>query len=125
MSDDVFVPGEPRSPIEIEHGMDRCVFYGKRGTRTIKDARVDFRKAKRDYQVAMAKSRQADKVGSRADREDRAIIEHEALWEDMDTKEILMKYGEDKKDDLNRELSSLQTDSKLIIAAQQIGGGIR
>ncbi len=87
----------------------------------MRNARDEFLAAKRKYQVALATTRQAEK-GSQVDRADKALIAHEDLWAAMDTAEVTMKYAQDKKDDLEKELSGLQTSARLIMQEYNVAG---
>ncbi|AEL98085.1 hypothetical protein EUREKA_70 [Mycobacterium phage Eureka] len=104
---------EPLTPVGIEKQMARALHYVKKGTRVVKETRSEYLARKRAYKLALAEARQSD-TGTRADREDRALISTKKLWEEMDEAEVAMKYAEDKRDDLEKELSALQTGTKLV-----------
>lgn len=103
--------------------MAEAVGFIKKGTRVVKESRDDYFAKKRAYKLALAQVRQDD-TGSRVDREDRALLATADLWEAMDTAEVGMKYAEDKKGDLEKELMALQTDAKLVLQAYNVSGRI-
>ncbi|NGX06416.1 MULTISPECIES: hypothetical protein [Mycobacteroides] len=112
---------EPTNPVEIESRIRDVVSYISKGTKVVRQARDEYLAAKRKYQLALAVARQSEQ-GTRADREDKALAANAQLWEDMDTAEVTMKYAQDKKSDLESELSGLQTSARLIMQEYNVSG---
>ncbi|SKT46421.1 hypothetical protein [Mycobacteroides abscessus] len=112
---------EPTNPVEIESRIRDVVSYIAKGSAVVRNARDEYLAAKRKYQLALATKRQ-ECSGSRSDREDMALIANAELWEQMDTSEVTMKYAQDKKDDLEKELSGLQTSARLIMQEYNVSG---
>ncbi|AMU74021.1 hypothetical protein [Mycobacteroides abscessus] len=112
---------EPTNPVEIESRIRDVVAFISKGTRVVRQARDEYLAAKRAYQLGLAASRQSEQ-GTRADREDKALLANAELWESMDTAEVTMKYAQDKKSDLESELSGLQTSARLIAQEYNVSG---
>lgn len=108
------------TPVEIAEQIRAAVDRLAPATELVATERLAARAAIRDYKLALAERRQGDS-GPRADREDRALICCNHLWLKMDTAEVCAKRAEDLKRDLENELSSLQSEAKLIQQAYNTG----
>lgn len=111
---------EPLTPVQVEQQMGEALSQVKASAQAMKQAREAFAASKRAHTIRLAVARQSDS-GSRADREDRALIDNEASWLAMDTADIAMRYSQDLRDDAEKSLSALQTVSKLILQAYNVG----
>lgn len=111
---------ELRSPLELVNEMDRVLSFSKRGTKAVNDLRKEFLIAKLAYvQAAETRRldlRREDPKLSQADRDSRARLDNWDLYLAMTQAESEFQYGRDKLNDLERELSKIQTESKLVMA---------
>ncbi|AID58902.1 hypothetical protein PBI_GAIA_83 [Mycobacterium phage Gaia] len=124
--DEVFTPlDDLRTPLEITNRMQWVLHYLRKATYVINELRDDFvekknayLKASKTFQISIAGQ------GSREDRENRAQIEHWELYEAMTVAEKALQFAREKKSDLEAELSAIQSETKLVIAEQQLAGRI-
>ncbi|QRY51820.1 hypothetical protein [Mycolicibacterium septicum] len=114
-----------RTPLEITNRMQWVLHYLRKATYVINGLRDDFVDAKNAYSKA-SKTFQIGLAGqgSKEDRENRAQIEHWDLYEKMTVAEKALQFAREKKSDLESELSSIQSEVKLVISEQQLSGRI-
>lgn len=114
-----------RTPLEIVNRMQYLLFYLGKATRTIKELREAAVKAKDEYSKA-SKMHQISLAGkgSKEDRENRGQVENWELYEDWQVKDLALQFAKEKKEDLEQELSLLQTESRLVIHEMQMAGRV-
>lgn len=126
MDEEVFVPlDDLRTPLEITNRMQWALHYLRKATYVINNLRDEYvaaknaySKASKTYQISLAGQ------GSKEDRENRAQIHCWDLYEKMTVAEKALQFAREKKEDLERELSAIQSETKLVIAEQQLSGRI-
>lgn len=112
---------EPLTPVDVERLMSSAIGDIKGRTETVRKSRDDFAAAKRAHTIRLAAHRQdPDNKGSRADREDKALLANQPSWVALDTAEVSMKYAQDLLDVSEKELSALQTVAKLVLQAYNV-----
>jgi predicted Ser/Thr protein kinase len=107
----------------MRHTVDRL----EKSAKVVKDAHEDYLTAKREYTVDKATKRQEYLDGprlSRDDRDDKATLDTVAQLKEMDTKMVAHSYTRDLSNVLEKKLSALQTQAKLILAEYNIGSRI-
>lgn len=107
--------------LHMRHTVDRL----ENSALIVKKAHDAFLEAKRAYTVAKATRRQAeDNKGSRDDRDDRATLGTMELFKAMDTAMVAHAYARDLANVLEKKLSALQTQAKLIMLEFNVGGRV-
>lgn len=81
-----------------------------------------FLKAKREYTIALATKRQTSERSSFNDRNDEAVVACRDLWIAQDTADVAYKYSRDLAEALEKKLSALQTEAKLIMQSYGVAG---
>jgi hypothetical protein len=103
--------------LHMRHTVDRL----EKSAKVVKDAQEVFFEAKRAWTVAKAVSRQ-EATGSVTDRDDKATIATMELYKTMDTASVAHAYARDLANVLEKKLSALQTQAKLILVEYNTGG---
>jgi hypothetical protein len=121
------VRDELRTPLQIDNRMEWILFYIRKATRAIGDPETGYRKqfldAKDAYERAHKQSKLDDEQGGTVgDREDRAQLANWELYKAMKQAEQVLKYAQEKKADLEGELSKCQSETKLIIKEMELAG---
>lgn len=112
-----------RTPLDITNRMHWVLHYLRFATDTINELREAYVDAKDAYSKA-SKTYQINLEGRRSkeDRENRAQIEYWDLYAAMTAAELALAYAKEKKSDLETELSSLQTESRLVLGEMALAG---
>lgn len=113
-----------RSPLELSNRMEWVLHYMRKGTDTVAHNHAAYLKAKEAYTKARILSMANYDKGSKADREDRAMLDNWDLYVAMNDAEAAWSYSRSKKSDLESELSGLQTESRLILGEMQLAGRV-
>lgn len=103
---------------EIRKASDRL----ENSAKVVADAREAHLTAKRAYTIAKAAARQEAMPGSFNDRDDKATLATEQLWLAMDTADVAHTYSRDLAEALEKKISGLQTEAKLIMQAYNTAG---
>lgn len=124
MSDNWEPRTELRTPLELINQMDRVLFFCKRGTRAIHDLRCEFSQAKGAF-IRAFEERKLDLKGkdpkmAAADRESQARLDNWDLFVAMNQAESEFQYARDKLNDLEKELSKAQSESRLVIKEMEM-----
>lgn len=107
--------------LHMRHTVDRL----EKSARIVKIAHDEYLTAKRDYTIDKATKRQEYMDGprlSRDDRDDKATLDTVEQLKAMDTKMVAHTYTRDLSNVLEKKLSALQTQAKLILAEYNTGG---
>lgn len=89
----------------------------EKAAKIVSNAHDAYLAAKREWTVAKAVGRQAeDNKGSRDDRDDRSTLLTMDLYMAMDTASVAYTYARDLSNTLEKKLSALQTEARLILA---------
>jgi len=103
---------------EIRKSADRL----ENSAKVVADAREAHLEAKRAYTISKAAKRQESMPGSFNDRDDKATIATEDLWLAMDTADVAHTYARDLAAAMEKKISALQTEAKLIMQAYGTAG---
>jgi hypothetical protein len=107
------------TPLQLVNEMDRVLHFGRKGTQVIHELREAFLAAKLAYTKAALYHKSA-LTCSQAAKEDSAQLEHFDLYTVMAQAEVALIYAKEKRDDLERELSALQSKSRLVIKEMEM-----
>lgn len=110
---------ELRTPLQLVNEMDRVLHYAKKGTTAVHELRKAFVAAKGKYLNAFLVTRK-DLTGSQEDKNNQAQLANWDLFTVMQESESELTYAKDKLGDLEKELSKLQTESKLVIKEMEM-----
>lgn len=111
------------NPVQIAAAIRAATDRLENSAKAIRDSREVFLKAKRSYVLAKAAKRQDAKQVSEGrapsydDRDDMATIATHQEWLDMDTADVAHSYSRDLANALEKKVSGLQTEAKLIMQA--------
>lgn len=105
------------SPVTIAAEIRKAVDRMEEGAKVTKSARAAYLAAKRAYTIGKAAARQENVPGSYNDRDDKATISTEELWFAMDTADVAHTYSRDLVNTMEKRVSALQTEAKLIMQA--------
>ena len=127
MSDEPVQRQELRTPLQITNRMEWVLHYAKKATHTIGNPEDGLKKRYLDDKDAYTKARllhlaESAGSGTKTDREDAAQLAHWDLFQAMNQAELELQYARDKQSDLERELSKLQTESRLVIKELELAG---
>lgn len=115
---------ELRTPLELTNDMDRALFFAKRGTRALHELRKALSDAKALYMRALEERKLELKVDnpkmSQDDRESKARLENWELWTTFCQAEAEFQFARDKLNDLEKELSKSQSETKLVIKEMEM-----
>ena len=117
---------ELRTPLQLVNRMEWVLHYAKKATHAIGNPedglKARYLKAKMAYLKARLNYLAENQKGTKTDREDAAQLENWDLFEAMNQAELELQYARDKQSDLERELSKLQSESRLIIKELELAG---
>lgn len=109
------------NPVTIATAIREASDRLEKSAKVIAESYEGYLKAKRAYTLGLATHRQqAD--GSYNDRSDRALSACAELWLAQDTADVAYKYARDLAEALEKRLSGLQTEAKLIMQAYNTAG---
>lgn len=115
---------ELRTPLELTNDMDRALFFAKRGTKALHELRKDFLAAKNEFtkasELRKLDLKAKDPKMSQADRESQAKLDNWELFIAMSERETEFQYARDKLNDLEKELSKSQSETKLVIKEMEM-----
>lgn len=112
------------TPEDIAAEMRATVSRLEKAAKVVAEARQSHLDAKRAHTEAKANLRQEYMPGTYNDRDDKAT-KNEAvkeLWKVMDTADVAHTYARDLAGFLEKKLSALQTEAKLIMLEYNTGG---
>lgn len=95
----------------------------EKSAKVVRDAHQAAVDAKREYTISKATKRQ-ENTGSRDDRDDKATLDTVDLYKSMDTAAVAHAYARDLQAVLEKKLSGLQTEAKLIMMEYQTSGRV-
>jgi hypothetical protein len=101
-------------PVTLANTIRDCADRLENSARVIASTYEEFTAAKREFSLALAEHRQAS-TGSFQDRTDAAQLHCKELWLIQDTAEAKYKYARDLANALEKKLSGLQTEAKLLM----------
>jgi hypothetical protein len=110
------------NPVSIAKAINEASDRLEKSARIIRDCYDLYLQKKRNYTIAMAEARQQAPASSFQDRTDQALPRCAALWLEQDDAEVAYKYARDLAAALEKKLSGLQTEAKLIMQAYNVGG---
>lgn len=114
------------NPVTIAAEIRKAVDRMEQGAAVTKNARAAYLEAKRAWTVAKAVVRQEANVpGARTgrdDRDDKATIATQELWVAMDMADVAHAYSRDLVNTMEKRVSALQTEAKLIMQAYNTSG---
>ena len=115
---------ELRTPLELTNDMDRALYFAKRGTKALHDLRKKLTDAKAAYMRQVEERKLDLKVEnpkmSLDDRESKARLENWELWTAFCEAEAEFQFARDKLNDLEKELSKSQSETKLVIKEMEM-----
>ena len=117
---------ELRTPLQLVNRMEWVMHYAKKATQAIGDPedglKARYLAAKMSYMKARLAHMAENPKGTKTDREDAAQLANWDLFQTMNLAELELTYARDKQSDLERELSKLQSESRLIIKELELAG---
>jgi len=115
---------ELRTPLELTNDMDRALFFAKRGTKALHELRKNLADAKAKYLRVVEERKLELKLEnpkmSLDDREAKARLENWELWTAFCEAEAEFQFARDKLNDLEKELSKSQSETKLVIKEMEM-----
>lgn len=115
---------ELRTPLELTNDMDRALFFAKRGTKALHELRKSLLEAKSECLRAIEERKLELKLEnpkmSNDDRESKARLENWDLYITMCNRDAEFQYARDKLNDLEKELSKSQSETKLVIKEMEM-----
>lgn len=108
-----------RTPLQLANEMDRVLHFMKKGTNAVNELRKAFLAAKNRYLGAFLLFRR-EVTGAQAEKDNEAQLANWDFYVAMTEAESEVAYAKDKLADLERELSKLQTESRLVIKEMEM-----
>jgi hypothetical protein len=101
------------NPVSVANAIRDVVDRLEKSSKVIAEAYDAYLTAKRAYTLALAEKKQ-EFQGTPTERTDKALPFCQQLWLEMDEADVAYKYAQDLADALEKKLSGLQTEARLM-----------